>query len=101
MNKAPYKDTKNTGEVFRSKTKTRRINFNIYYLTLYTQNVILTCVHLKLTEHVHLLPVQCFHDPVWSCTCAFQFVLVTVKCPLAIQEKPNNWKQNTQPIAWD
>lgn len=23
------------------------------------------------------------------------------KCPIAIQEKPNNWKQNIQPIVWD
>lgn len=33
--------------------------------------------------------------------CASQFGLATVKCPIAIQEKPNNWKQNTQPIVWD
>lgn len=65
MNKAPYKDIKNIGEEFSIKTKTRGINFNIYYLARYTQNITLTCVHLKLTECVHLLSVQWFHDPVW------------------------------------
>lgn len=69
MNKAPYKDTKNIGEEFRIKIKTKGIDFSIYYLAQYTQNIILTCVHLKLSERVHLLPVQCFHDPVWICTC--------------------------------
>lgn len=101
VNKAPYKDTKNIGEEFCIKTETRGINFNIYYLAQYTQNIILTCAHLKLSEHVRLLPVQCFHDPVWICTCASQFGLATVKCPLAIQEKPDSWKQNTQTIVWD
>lgn len=40
MNKAPYKDTKKIGEEFRIKTKTRGINFNLYYLAQYTQNII-------------------------------------------------------------
>lgn len=68
MNKAAYKDAKNIGEEFRIKTETGGINFNIYYLAQYTQNTILTCAHLKLSEHVRPLPVQCFHDPVWICT---------------------------------
>lgn len=68
MNKALYKETKNIGEELRIKTEARGINFNIYYLAQYTQNIILTCAHLQLSERVHLLPVQCFHDPVRICT---------------------------------